>query len=202
MKVKITLQEEMLGMTPENPEVFDDFIASKSADAQKHEEELEALPASELKKKSRTIFPRNDKNNPIMWDYQVKGMFKDCATALQGMPDSCIGTAEKAKKMELTRYMYKLIFIKPRKIVLRLPEGGSLGECSRSLRAETLQGDRIALACSETVPAGTVLEFEIIVLNKKLTQYVKECLDYGALRGLGQWRNSGKGIYSYEITEE
>ena len=27
----------------------------------------------------------------------------------------------------------------------------------------------------------------------------REWLDYGALRGIGQWRNSGKGRYTYEI---
>lgn len=26
-----------------------------------------------------------------------------------------------------------------------------------------------------------------------------EWLDYGKLRGLGQWRNSGKGRFTYEI---
>jgi len=30
---------------------------------------------------------------------------------------------------------------------------------------------------------------------------VLEWLNYGALRGIGQWRNSGKGRFSYEITE-
>lgn len=29
-----------------------------------------------------------------------------------------------------------------------------------------------------------------------------EWLDYGILRGLGQWRNSGKGRFSYVVTEE
>jgi hypothetical protein len=30
---------------------------------------------------------------------------------------------------------------------------------------------------------------------------IKEWLNYGAYRGLGQWRNSGKGIYKYKIIE-
>lgn len=30
---------------------------------------------------------------------------------------------------------------------------------------------------------------------------VLEWLEYGQLRGIGQWRNSGKGRFSYEITE-
>ena len=29
-----------------------------------------------------------------------------------------------------------------------------------------------------------------------------ECLDYGKLRGLSQWRNSGKGRFTYEVLEQ
>lgn len=65
--------------------------------------------------------------------------------------------------------------------------------------AEAMQGPRVALACSETVPSGSVMEFEIMILNEVFVDYVKEALDYGALRGFGQWRNSGKGTFSYEI---
>jgi hypothetical protein len=28
---------------------------------------------------------------------------------------------------------------------------------------------------------------------------LKEWLDYGALRGLGQWRNAGYGAFTYEV---
>jgi hypothetical protein len=28
---------------------------------------------------------------------------------------------------------------------------------------------------------------------------VIECLDYGKRRGIGQWRNSGKGRFTYEV---
>jgi hypothetical protein len=31
---------------------------------------------------------------------------------------------------------------------------------------------------------------------------VRECLDYGTKRGLGQWRNSGKGRYTWEEIKE
>jgi len=60
------------------------------------------------------------------------------------------------------------------------------------------QGERIALARSETCPAGTQMWFTVTCLwdyEKLLTEW----LDYGRLRGLGQWRNSGKGRFTYEI---
>lgn len=30
---------------------------------------------------------------------------------------------------------------------------------------------------------------------------VREWLDYGVLRGIGQWRNSGKGRFTYEVLD-
>lgn len=31
---------------------------------------------------------------------------------------------------------------------------------------------------------------------------MRECLDYGKLRGLGQWRNSGKGRFVWDLLDE
>lgn len=99
-----------------------------------------------------------------------------------------------------------MIFPSPRKIPLIVPEGVETGNCQRPLRAETPQGPRVALADSETVPAGTVIEFEVTLLEptkKAGMPTIEECLiewlEYGALRGLGQWRNSGKGTFTFEI---
>lgn len=54
------------------------------------------------------------------------------------------------------------------------------------------------IAKSETVPEGSTIEFEIQCLDPALEDAVVECLDYGALRGLSQWRNSGKGRFTWE----
>jgi hypothetical protein len=74
-----------------------------------------------------------------------------------------------------------------------------VGRCERPLRAQTAQGERVALASSETVPAGCTLEFTVIALREDLLDYVEEWLDYGGLRGFGQWRNSGKGCFTWEL---
>ena len=67
------------------------------------------------------------------------------------------------------------------------------------MRASTPQGERVAIAVSDTINAGATLTFTIILLNDDLEDIIVECLDYGKLRGLGQWRNSGKGTFTYEI---
>ena len=43
--------------------------------------------------------------------------------------------------------------------------------------------------------------FDVLLLGKGLKKAVLEWLDYGKLRGLGQWRNSGKGRFEYEVEE-
>lgn len=39
------------------------------------------------------------------------------------------------------------------------------------------------------------MEFTITCMDEKDLKLVREWLDYGYYRGLGQWRNSGKGRF-------
>lgn len=197
MKVRIILNEEMLGMSPSSPDIYRDFIASKAPEAASREEEIEAIGVDEVEKKGITIFPKDDDGNPFMWDYQLKGFFKDACAMLSkagkaGYPGGKNCAALKAYKKAVDG----LMFIFPRRIKLNL--NSEMNYCARPLRAQTAQGERISIAKSETVPAGTTLEFEVMCLDPKLEDVVRECLDYGEMRGLGQWRNSGKGIFSWE----
>jgi hypothetical protein len=199
MKIKVTLTEDMLGTASANPDIHKEYIASKSADAEKSEEELKALPANTLMEKSMTVFPRDTDGTPILWDYQFKGFIKEAVGILVDLLDK----ETRIGKTKLTKFTHKrivdnFIFVSPRK--LRLSEKvGSL--CTRPLRADTMQGERVALASSEIVPAGTSFTCEIRTLNPQLDDLVRKCLDYGALKGIGQWRNSGKGRFTWEEVE-
>ena len=78
-----------------------------------------------------------------------------------------------------------------------------MGVCQRPLRAQTPQGERVALASSETVPAGTTMDVTFVLYSPSSHRdALMEWLDYGAVRGLGQWRNSGKGRFSYQVVAE
>lgn len=205
LKVKVTFTEELLGTSPANPDVFKDFIASKAPDAPSREQEVEAHGVEEVTEKQMTVFPRltvdekvargldPDADVPFNWDYQWKGYFKDAC----GMLRRATGT-KSAKFTAYKKQIDGLIFLKERKVPLIIPEGGEIGECQRPLRAETAQGPRVALAYSETVPAGTTQTFTIVMLNDSLVGIVKEWLGYGMLHGHGQWRNSGKGRFTVE----
>jgi len=196
MDLRLTLTERMLGTASGNPEIHRDYIASKGPAP---EEEVEAIPP-ELEK-TMTVFPRTENGQPFVWDYQVKGFLKDACSMLRRVPDS-LTAKESTKKGGLLKAYKKvidgLIFVHPRKIVPVLPEGGKIEEYERPLRGQTAQGERIALAHSETIPAGTTLDLAIEVLNPALEPVVREWLDYGALRGLGQWRNASWGRFDWE----
>ena len=141
--------------------------------------------------KSMTVFPREN-GQPFLWDYQVKGFLKYACSMLRRVPGTLSSKLTAHKKV-----IDGLVFPGPRKIMLDL-NGGAMGECQRPLRGQTAQGERIALAHSETCPEGTSIVVEFTMLNDKLDDHLREWLDYGFLRGLGQWRNSGKGRFIWE----
>lgn len=192
MKVRLTLTESILGTCPNNEDLYREYIASKAPNEATEEEEVEALSLNEQVEKGMTVFPRTEDGRPFIYDYQVKGFFKDACSMLARLKSGNESSKLKAYK----KIIYGLIFPAPREIPLVFD--GDVGVCQRPLRAQTPQGERVALAISEEVPVGATLEFEIKVLDKALIPAIKEWLDYGELRGLGQWRNSGKGKFRWE----
>lgn len=190
IKVRITTTEEMLGTASANPEIHFEFIASKAPDVPKMAEEVEAIGAEEVFEKAMTVFPKVD-GAPIMWDYQWKGFFKDTCSSLRKVT----GT-ESSKIKAFKKEIDGLIFVEPRAIPITFE--GEMGVCQRPLRGQTPQGERIALASSESIPAGATMEFTITCMLDNQEAAVREWLDYGKWRGIGQWRNSGKGRFTWE----
>lgn len=192
LKVRVTLTEEMLGTASAKKDIHAEYIASKAPDAKSMQEEIESIGVEAVIENAMTVFPHNADGCPVMWDYQVKGFLKDAI----GMLRKVAGT-ECSKVKAYKKEVDGLIFVTPRQIPIVFD--GEVGSCQRPLRAQTAQGERVALANSETVPAGSVLEFEIVLMLDSHEKLVRECLDYGMWRGLGQWRNSGKGKFEYTI---
>ena len=195
LTVKVMFDEEVLGTANGNPDIHKEYIASNAPDALTMKEEVAAIGTEAMMEKSMTVFPRDKDGNPTVWDYQWKGFFKEAFQTLKKVPDTACGKI-KAFKKEIDG----LIFVYPRQIPIDM-NGGSIGVCSRPLRAETMQGARTALASSETVPAGSSMTFEIRMLTDGHEKAVLEALDYGRFRGFGQWRNASKGRFHYEIID-
>lgn len=196
-KIRLTFTEEALGTASANPDIHSEFIASKAPDAPKIAEEIAAIGADAVEEKAMTVFPRGEDGSPIFWDYQIKGFFKGTCGFLRRVKGT---EAEKIKSYK--KVLDGLLFIHPRQIPICFNECGEIGNCQRPLRAETMQGERVALANSETIPAGSYIEFEVETVSPTLDKFIIEALDYGRLSGIGQWRNSGKGRFTYEIISD
>lgn len=201
LKVKITMIEEVLGSSPNQEDIYREYIASKAEDAATIEDEVAAIGVEAVESKGITVFPRNADKQPCIYDYQIRGFFKAAFSALAKAGKAgyeggkhCAGM--KAFKKGVDQHL----FVFPRMIPYQL--NGEMGYCVRPLRSDGPTGSRVALAKSETVPAGSWFECEILMLDKGLKPLVKEALEYGSLNGLGQWRNSGKGQFTYEILSE
>ena len=190
MKVELTFTEAVLGTASGNPELHSEFIASKAPDAKTREEEVAALGVEEVEKKDMTVFPRTAYGKPFLYDYQIKGFFKHACGMLRN-----VDKTESSKIKAYKKFIDGLIFVNERQIPLEFD--GEVGNLQRPLRASTAQGERIALANSETCPAGTKVVFTITALKDELMEPVKEWLDYGKLNGIGQWHNSGCGRFTW-----
>lgn len=207
LTVKLTFLEGVLGTSSADPEIYTRFIGAKSPDAATIQEEVEALGADSIIERGTTVFPRDEDGTPFLYDYQIKGFFKDACSMLARLSekDPETGKKKKAKNESGKLTAYKkiidgLIFVEPRKLRLESPEPVQI--CQRPLRAQTAQGERVALSSSEELPAGTTVTMTILCMDDSHEAAVREWLDYGFFRGIGQWRNSGKGRFAWEVADE
>lgn len=191
MRVRVTFIEELLGTASNSKDIYREFIASKAPDAASVEDEVASLGVEGVVEKAMTVFPKLENGVPYLYDYQWKGFFKDSCGMLRKVKGS-----ESSKIKAYKKEIDGLIFIEDRRVPLEFDT--PMGECQRPLRAQTAQGERISLANSETVPAGATCEFTIICMSEERLKVVKEWLDYGVAHGTGQWRNSGKGRFTWE----
>ncbi len=210
LKVRMTFTEPLLGTLAGDPKVATEFILSKNPEGTVTDE-VESLPSDDpgevLLVKASTVFPRDAAGRPFIWDYQIKGWFKEACLA---WCQRDVMTKEQLKKLRLTEWMYKRtidlqIFVRPRRLMLILPDGvvgvpGDLDFLERPLRKETFKGGKVCLARSEMVPVGSYIEATVTVFNDKLVEYVKSWLvEFGPLHGMLQWRNSGMGRFEADV---
>lgn len=197
MKIKLTFTEPVLGTMSGNKELAEEFIIAKHPDGLS-KDEIEALyEGQEILEKKTTFFPRVD-DEPIIWDYQVKGFFKGACEALIHTGE---WTKEQLKKFRLTPYLFKKtintqVFVFPRTNKIKL--SGEITFLERPLRGETMKGERISLARSEVVPASSSIEIEIQWLNDNLDEWIRRWLDYGKYVGMLQWRTASFGRFKWK----
>lgn len=197
LNVKLTFQEPLLGTLPGSEDLYMDYIATKVPEDErtKIEDEVAALGVDAVAEKKMTVFPKLPDGSPFVYDYQVRGFFKGSCGALRK-----ISKARSAKLKAYKKEVDQLIFVYPRKIPIQL--SGDMDVISRPLRAATPQGDRVAIAASESAPEGSSIALQIICFDDNDMKIVREWLEYGMFNGLGQWRNSGMGRFTWEEVPE
>ncbi len=199
--VQIELTEPMLGTIPKNEDVYRMWCEIKAP------KEDEALPVFD-ENRSWTGF-HTDVFGLHVYDYQIKGFVKEAASIL---PEA-LGFRKKAKTGEeqggflsgqtIKGRVDNQLFIFPRRVYFIPNKIKPDGYLERSIRVITPQGARVTLGRSDTVEAGTKMAFEIYVLdNSPITfEGLRTVMQYGELKGLGQWRNGSYGrfkIVEYE----
>lgn len=197
-RLKVIFLTPVLGSQPGDPELASAFIAKKKG--------LDALPMQddellpEALEKGTTTFHRvpGKPLQPALMNYQLLGFLKEAGKVLNGRVEGNV----KALRSKVEQR----IAVSPRVLPLNLPKGEDWGPeyLERPLRAETMQGPRVTLARSEIIPEGTWFECGLEVIEGEIGEAVlRDLLDYGYMRGLGQWRNSGAyGTFRYELEKE
>lgn len=198
MHVRLTFIDEILGTASSDPEIHRSYIASKGPDAVTIEEELETLTVDEVTEKGMTIFSKDADGTPLLWNYQIRGFFKSACSALRAIKGTKSSKLKAYKKQIDLRIFVFADEANKAERKIRIKTKGEIGSCQRPLRAQTMQGERVTLANSESIPAGSSVEFDIVLLEPDDREMVEEWLDYGQLNGIGQWRNSGKGAFTWE----
>ena len=187
-QLKVTFTEPILGTQPQK-DVATKYTQDKAREkGLPVEDELETLP--EMLDKGTTAFHKLD-GQPIYYDYHLKGFLKEAGSVLNGTH----GVKALRSKVDNT------VFVRPRRILLHLPEGGEMSFLERPLRAQTMQGPRVSLARSEVLPVATRLEAIVQAIAGPISESIlRELLDYGQFKGFGQWRNGGYGRFTYELS--
>lgn len=198
MHVRLTFIDEILGTASSDPEIHRSYIASKGPDAVTIEEELETLTVDEVTEKGMTIFSKDADGTPLLWNYKIRGFFKSACSALRAIKGTKSSKLKAYKKQIDLRIFVFADEANKAERKIRIKTKGEIGSCQRPLRAQTMQGERVTLANSESIPAGSSVEFDIVLLEPDDREMVEEWLDYGQLNGIGQWRNSGKGAFTWE----
>ena len=224
IRVKCTLIEEALGLNAADPDIHAKFVELKKAKLKKaeadeisanldkeHDEikrmaderrklknDIDSLRTDAAENSLSVFFIDEETKKPYFTKHQIRGYIKDKFTILKELKRGSFATFKKMPKTVVNRQ----VFVGPDKILIDLPPGEEMGRCTRPIRIEKFPVEENSIKVSESVPAGSTLKFSVGILDDSLKDCVIEALEYGALHGLGQWRNSGKGRFHFAIWDE
>lgn len=189
-RVRIELLEPLLATLPSDPNIWDRFFK----DTAQSDEEGTITPTPGVS----NIFPSDPQTGEVfLWDYQILGFLKEIGN-LQAVKDYLGIRNLRAKISQHVRVF-------PRRLYTGLL-ARDLETVQRPLRARTPQGERVALAKSQMLPAGYQLEFFVVVLDNPdiEPETIRTLLEMGQWQGLGQWRSGSWGRFKlvrFDVSE-
>lgn len=188
-KYQIIGNTPILGSQPASNEIREQYLCGKEDESDHIDED-----------KGVSVFYEDPKTGaPMMMDYQIRGFLKAAGRALSKQ----LNLAAPASKID------QFVFVKPRFIPIVDDDGKAIEEIEtyeRPLRANTMQGPRVALASSEMINTPWNIFIEIMVIENEKTaksgaitfDIIEELLSYGYYSGLGQFRNGGFGQFDFK----
>lgn len=139
-------------------------------------------------------FERTADGKPFLHNWIVKGFLREACRDLHN------DKSTKSSKLDsINKVIDCSVFVSPRKIPINTDKEITISECR--LRAETAMGERTMIEKFETVAPGTTMEFNVQTPQDDLVPITKECLEHGAVYGIGYGRCAGIGRFSCEILE-
>ena len=199
-KFRLTGTDSLLGSSPSSKEIFSTFLVDKTkttAESNAAREDVDNIIEND--EKGTTIFYRDKNGGLILKGYHIKGFLKEAAKALKD-------------QVNLKSYLSKVdtyVFVMEKNIPI-MRDGKQImepdGYLERPLRCETAQGPRVALSKSEEILDPWYVDVTIRVVENAGTaksapidmDMIEGFLDYGAMKGLLQWRNAGHGSFEWE----
>lgn len=210
-KYRLTLTEDLLGTVPTVKDLFTAYVATEETGG----DEVADVKGDDNGKPGYTTFYSDDKG-VYLYDFHIKGFLKEAGNVMKDMV-TAKAQPKKLKKGEaapppetvdavqqgvkgLRSKLDNFLFVFPRRIFLKDKVDGVF---ERPIRILTPTGPRVALAKSDFIAAGLSFVIEIALLpHKELTwDLVENLLDYGQLKGLGQFRNGSYGRFTWERVE-
>lgn len=197
--------QEVLGWKEELPNEIEALLEySKTC-----EEKFDELVAEGSVPKP-TIFLKGEDGLPMISTHMFLGNFKE---NLKIIVNGDTGPKEnklvksKVAVQEMLALDIKPVehFITPSKDIMRDEKGDAI-TCERTIRFDRMGKTETAIANSEQLPIGTILEVHFrvragSVITNNNFELLHLLLDMGKNNGLGQWRGSGsKGQYVYKLT--
>ena len=199
-KFRLTGTDSLLGSSPSSKEIFSTFLVDRTkTTAERNAAREDVDNIIENDEKGTTIFYRDKNGCLILNGYHIKGFLKEAAKALK-------------HQVNLKSYLSKVdtyVFVMEKNIPI-MRDGKQImepdGYLERPLRCETAQGPRVALSKSEEILDPWYVDVTIRVVENAGTaksapidmDMIEGFLDYGAMKGLLQWRNAGHGSFEWE----